>query len=109
MRKSKWSKIAVHMCQIYKLKLPNEVVPALSWEFSHHKNPKNKNGLTSLHLETFPNEFTLVKMQQSFEVELIHGLTPLHFGCFPYFPKNQFQKEYKMANYLKSSKCVILS
>jgi hypothetical protein len=43
------------MCQIYKL--PNEVGPALSWGFSHYKNPKNKKGLTSLHLATFLSEF----------------------------------------------------
>ena len=95
------------------------VSPVLSWWFSHYKNPKNKNGLTSLYLATFPSEFTIVKMQQSFEVELVHGLTPLHLAAFLRewiwdkmsinFPKNQVQKEYKMANYWKSSKCVILS
>ena len=95
------------------------ISPVLSWWFSHYKNPKNKNGLTSLYLATFPSEFTIVKMQQSFEVELVHGLTPLHLAAFLRewiwdkmsinFPKDQVQKEYEMANYWKSSKCVILS
>ena len=46
------------------------------------QNPKNKNGLTSLYLATFPSEFTIVKMQQSFEVELVHGLTPLNLAAY---------------------------
>ena len=70
------------MCQIYKL--PNEVVSVqcCHGDFFHYKNPKNNNGLTSLYLATFPSEFTIVKMQQSCEVELVHGLTPLHLAAF---------------------------
>ena len=81
-RKSKWSKIAVHMCQIYKLKLPNEVVPALSWEFSHHKNPKNKNGLTSLHLATFLSEFYTCQNAAVLWSGVSVWIDSTSFGCF---------------------------
>ena len=82
MRKLKWSTNCSTNVSNLQIAKWSSVSPVLSWWFSHYKNSKNKNGLTSFHLATFPSEFTIVKMQQSCEVELVHGLTPLYLAAF---------------------------
>ena len=64
------------------VKFTNEMGSALFWGFSNYKNPKNKRGLTSLHLATFLSAFYNCQNQQSCEVELVHGLTAIPFAAF---------------------------
>ena len=52
--KMKYIQIAVQMTQIYKVRQPNEVVSdqLFHGDFFHYVNPKNKDGLTPLHMAT---------------------------------------------------------
>ena len=63
--------IAVQMCQIYKWSGASFVLGIFSLQ-----NPKN------IIWQLFLVNFTLAKMQQSCEVELVHGLTTLHLAAF---------------------------
>ena len=70
--------IAVQMCQIYKWSGASFVLGI----FSLQKSQKIKEDWLHFIWQLFLVNFTLAKMQQSCEVELVHGLTALHLAAF---------------------------
>ena len=70
--------IAVQMCQIYKWSGASFVLGI----FSLQKSQKIKEDWLHFIWQLFLVNFTLAKMQQSCEVELVHGLTALSLPAF---------------------------